>query len=116
MAVSLPAKFPNGGTPTVCRLMATPKKSVSKYCVPIMSAAICAGYLVPSASRATPSPVGSKKAAALPELSETLADPDPDPEAVALELDELWSFVPKRASKRWGRVGRPAPASEFVES
>jgi IS1 family transposase len=36
----------------------------------------------------------------LPELSQTLAEPDPA-EAVALELDELWSFVLKRANKRW---------------
>jgi len=36
----------------------------------------------------------------LPELSETLAEPDPE-QAVALELDELWSFVLKRANKRW---------------
>ena len=79
--------------------MATPNKSVSKSCVPITSAAVCAAYLAPSASRVTPSPVGSKKEAALPELSETLADPDP--EVVALELDELWSFVLKRANKRW---------------
>jgi insertion element IS1 protein InsB len=33
-------------------------------------------------------------------LHETLAAPDPE-EAVALELDELWSFVLKRANKRW---------------
>jgi IS1 family transposase len=33
-------------------------------------------------------------------LRETLADPDPE-EAIALELDELWSFVLKRANKRW---------------
>src|SRR5215213_8541929 len=80
--------------------MATPNKSVSKYCAPITSAAVCAGSRAPSASRATPSPVGSKKEAALPELSGTLTDPDPE-EAVALELDELWSFVLKRANKRW---------------
>ena len=36
----------------------------------------------------------------LPELQETLAAPDPE-EAIALELDELWSFVLKRANKRW---------------
>ena len=36
----------------------------------------------------------------LPELRETLAEPAPE-EAVALELDELWSFVLKRANKRW---------------
>jgi insertion element IS1 protein InsB len=33
-------------------------------------------------------------------LSKTLCEPDPE-EAVALELDELWSFVLKRANKRW---------------
>jgi insertion element IS1 protein InsB len=33
-------------------------------------------------------------------LRETLAAPDPA-EAVALELDEMWSFVLKRANKRW---------------
>jgi IS1 family transposase len=35
-------------------------------------------------------------------LSETLCEPDPeDAAATALELDELWSFVLKRANKRW---------------
>ncbi len=39
---------------------------------------------------------------ALPELSETLIEPDPaSPSATVLELDELWSFVLKRANKRW---------------
>jgi insertion element IS1 protein InsB len=38
----------------------------------------------------------------LPDLSETLTDPNPSQAAsVALELDELWSFVLKRANKRW---------------
>ncbi len=38
----------------------------------------------------------------LPELSETLFEPDPaEPAATVLELDELWSFVLKRANKRW---------------
>jgi IS1 family transposase len=35
----------------------------------------------------------------LPELSETLVEPAPP--APALELDELWSFVLRRANKRW---------------
>ena len=82
------------------KLMTTPKRSVSRYFVLITSVAPCAASLAPSASPGTPSPVGSKKEAALPELSETLAEPDPE-EAVALELDELWSFVLKRANKRW---------------
>jgi IS1 family transposase len=35
-------------------------------------------------------------------LSETLGAPDVhDPTATTLELDELWSFVRKRAHKRW---------------
>lgn len=38
----------------------------------------------------------------LPELSETLLAPAPaDPAMMVLELDELWSFVLKRANKRW---------------
>jgi IS1 family transposase len=36
-------------------------------------------------------------------LHETPAEPE-TAEAVALELDELWSFVLKRANKRWVRV------------
>jgi IS1 family transposase len=43
-----------------------------------------------------------KKYQALPELSETLAEPEPDdPKATTLELDELWSFVLKKEHKRW---------------
>lgn len=46
--------------------------------------------------------MAQKKAAALPPLSETLLEPDPEePEAATLELDELWSFVLQRANKRW---------------
>ncbi len=46
--------------------------------------------------------MAQKKFAALPELSQTLVAPDTsDPAATTLELDELWSFVLKRARKRW---------------
>jgi IS1 family transposase len=46
--------------------------------------------------------VAEKKHAALPELSDTLRAADPhDPTTFDLELDELWSFVLKRARKRW---------------
>src|SRR5215213_2123396 len=85
-------------------LTATPKKSASGYYAPTTSAAACVACRAPSASRGRPSPPGSKKEAALPELSETLAEPDPA-EAAALALDELWSFVLKRANKRWVWVG-----------
>src|SRR5215210_3014346 len=80
--------------------MATPKQSGNRYFVLTTSAVPCADSPAPSASRATPSPVGSKKETTLPELSETLIDPTL-PAAIALELDELWSFVLKRANKRW---------------
>src|SRR2546423_8320230 len=79
---------------------AIPRRSASGYCAPTTSAAACAGCRAPSASPGRPSPPGSKKEAALPELSETLTPPDPAG-AVALELDEIWSFVLKRAKKRW---------------
>ena len=75
---------------------------MSKSFVPTTSAVPCAASRAPSASPETPSPVGSKKEATLPELSETLCEPDPtDTTSTALELDELWSFVLKRANKRW---------------
>ncbi len=35
-------------------------------------------------------------------MSDTLCEPDvTDPAAMTLELDEMWSFVLKRANKRW---------------
>jgi IS1 family transposase len=67
-----------------------------------MSAVVCADSPAPSAWRVTPSPVGSKKEKKLPPLAQTLIVPDAsDPEATTLELDELWSFVLKKARKRW---------------
>ena len=43
-----------------------------------------------------------KKFRALPELSQTLAEPDhDDPKSTTLELDELWSFVLRKERKRW---------------
>jgi insertion element IS1 protein InsB len=46
--------------------------------------------------------VDQKKVAQLPPLSTTLLAPDPeDPTATTLELDELWSFVLKKADDWW---------------
>ncbi len=46
--------------------------------------------------------MAQKKAAALPPLSATLQQADiHDPAAHAVELDEMWSFVWKKARKRW---------------
>jgi hypothetical protein len=77
---------------------ATPLKSVSASFALSTNAAAYADYLAPSASLDRPSPRGSKKEMTLPELTETLIEPDPhEPETTMLELDELWSFVLKRA-------------------
>jgi insertion element IS1 protein InsB len=59
--------------------------------------------------------VAQKKHAALPELSDTLRAPDPqDPTATDLELDELWSFVLKRARKRWVWIARCRATRQVV--
>src|ERR1700688_2997675 len=43
-----------------------------------------------------------KKVAQLPPLQATLLTPDPnDPTSTTLELDELWSFVHKKANDSW---------------
>src|SRR5215207_4569286 len=81
--------------------MVTRPQSASEYFALITSAVPYAASRAPSVSRATPSRVGSKKAAALPELSETLVEAAAEPAQAVLELDELWSFVLKRANKRW---------------
>jgi insertion element IS1 protein InsB len=87
---------------TIRNPMATRLKSVSASCAPITSAAVYADCPEPLASPDKPSPRGSKKERSLPELSETLIEPDAAaPATMVLELDELWSFVWKRANKRW---------------
>jgi insertion element IS1 protein InsB len=93
---------PAAGVPVVIihNRMATHQRNASASYVLTTSAAAYADSPAPSASRVTPSPPGSKKETTLPELSETLIDPTL-PTAIALELDELWSFVLKRANKRW---------------
>lgn len=46
--------------------------------------------------------MAKKKAAKLPDLSETLLVPDgKDPKSIILEADELWSFVFKKENKAW---------------
>jgi insertion element IS1 protein InsB len=53
-------------------------------------------------SLAPPCPAGSKKVAQLAPLCTTLVAPDPeDPTSTTLELDELWSFVLKKAHESW---------------
>jgi hypothetical protein len=46
--------------------------------------------------------LAQKKVAQLPPLHTTLLAPDPeDPTSTTLELDELWSFVLKKAHDSW---------------
>ncbi|PSO75665.1 MAG: hypothetical protein BRC40_04570 [Cyanobacteria bacterium QH_8_48_120] len=52
--------------------------------IPGKNAVVCGGWSEPSASRAR----------------QTKPDPS-DSNTIALELDELWSFVIKKANKRW---------------
>ncbi len=66
---------------------------------PTTNAPPCAVSAAFLASRATPLPAGSKKAAELPPLEQTLAPPAAKEEV--LELDELWSFVFEKRRKRW---------------
>jgi len=65
---------------------------------PTTNAPPCAVSAAFLASRATPLPAGSKKAAELPPLEQTLA---PAAKEEVLELDELWSFVFEKQRKRW---------------
>lgn len=65
---------------------------------PTTSAARCGRWSASSASTATRSWRGLKKAAQLPPLKKTLAKAK---KSDVLELDELWSFVQRRKDKRW---------------
>src|SRR5215216_6867799 len=84
---------------TTRSLTATPKRNAKPSYAPTMSGAVCVDSHAPSVLPETLSPHGSKKEAALPNLSETLVESASA--TLALELDELWSFVRKRANKRW---------------
>jgi hypothetical protein len=79
------------------------KRAARRSCMPIKNAAVCA------ASRARIAGLShhriqldQKKGAQLPPLQITLLAPDPeDPASTTLELDELWSFVHKKADDSW---------------
>ncbi len=76
-------------------------KGVRRSCAPTRNAPLSGASRVPSECRATPSHAGSKKAARLPPLSRTLSPAPPSAEDLVLERDELWSFVGRKADKRW---------------
>jgi IS1 family transposase len=95
--------------------MATRLKSVNASGVPIRSAAVCAVCPAPSALRAILSVVGSKKEATLPEVHETLVEPDPaEPATSTLEVDELWSFILKKTNNRWVWIALSRASGQVV--
>ncbi len=78
------------------------KLAAKRFCRPIKNAAVCAASRARLASPAQRYQVGSKKVAQLPPFSTTLVTPDPqDTTSTTLELDELWSFVLKKANRSW---------------
>jgi insertion element IS1 protein InsB len=82
-------------------LTPTRHKGARRSLALIKSAPASEGLLVPSGFRATPLPAGSKKAARLPTLGRTLLPAPASSHRAVLELDELWSFVGRKADKRW---------------
>ena len=80
--------------------MAIVKLSKSRLSKPIKNVPACAGSPGPLEYRVTRSVAGSKKAKTMPALEATLIEPK-YPEAVELELDEMWSFVRCKAAKLW---------------
>src|SRR3954452_19141922 len=75
-------------------------KGVRRSCALTRNAPLSGASRAPSECRPTPSRAGSKKAARLAPVSRTLP-PTPPSDDLVLELDELWSFVGKKANKRW---------------
>jgi insertion element IS1 protein InsB len=78
------------------------KRAGKRSCMLIKNAAVSAASRAPLVSLARASQVGSKKVAQLPPFPTTLVAPDPkDAASTILELDELWSFVLKKANDSW---------------
>ncbi len=79
------------------------KLAAKRFCRPLKNAAVCAA----SRARIARLPhngikLDQKKGAQLPPCSTTLVTPDPqDATSTTLELDELWSFVLKKANRSW---------------
>src|SRR6266700_5433769 len=78
------------------------KHVARRFSMLLKNAAVCVASRVPLASLVPLCPRGSKKGAQLPPLWTTLVAPDPeDAASTILELDELWSFVLKKANDSW---------------
>src|SRR5260370_3081310 len=103
MASSCIAAVPADGKAGRIRLL-TPihQRAARRSCMPIKNAAACVAPPAHSGFLARPCPVGSKKVAQLPPLCTALLAPDPEhPTSTTLHLDELWSFVLKKANDSW---------------
>jgi IS1 family transposase len=74
-----------------------------RFCTPTKNAAACVASPAQIARLWGHSvQLDQKKVAQLPPLRTTLVIPDPgDPTSTTLELDELWSFVLKKAHDSW---------------
>jgi hypothetical protein len=82
--------------------MPTPTNARGKSCEPMKSGAVCAGWSEHLDFHTTRSSHGSKKAAELAPLSETVMAPDiTNPDSTILELDELWFFVANKTNHAW---------------
>lgn len=79
-----------------------PRLAAKRFWMPLKNAAACVASPARSVSHVRPFPLGLKKVAQLPPLSTTRVDLGPDEStATVLELDELWSFVCKKANDLW---------------
>jgi len=84
------------------RLVDIQRSAKKRYCVRTKSVVVCVELSEHLVFHATQLSNGSKKVAKLPPLSEMLVSPDSnDPESTVMDLDELWSFVFKKANKVW---------------
>ncbi len=81
-----------------CRNVAIPKARRNKSWLPTMSVQACVAFSVSLVSAHKLWQIGSKKDERNPALKATLAPAQPED---ILELDEVWSFVLKKADKRW---------------
>ena len=80
---------------------------------PMPNAVLCTGGSASAASRVKAAASGSKKEAALPDLSATLVEPQA-PAATELELDALGSLVMKEGRNRWMSIALGRAARQVV--
>ena len=81
-----------------CRNVGIPKPRRNKSWLPTMSVQVCVAFSVSLVSAHKLWRIGSKKDERNPALKATLAPAQPED---ILELDEVWSFVLKKADKHW---------------